>query len=126
MKEYNNIYQSATAKADAELSKASSSATSAKIANKKLEELTGLVATQIAEKNKFKNFEEKYNNLLKNEKVSKILGREDNDAWSVYNSGTVSISDGVSVRYQDIEALSVVDALKNELNLKSVIKDFFK
>lgn len=126
MKDYNKIYQSSAIKADVNLDEASSSITNAKIANKKIEELSGLVATQIAERNKFKNFEEKYNNLLKNEKVSKILGREDNDAWSVYNSGTVSISDGVSVRYEDIEALSVVDALKGELNLKNVIKDFFK
>ncbi len=127
MKDYNNIYQAGSSKANSDLQEASSLAKQAQISTSKLEELTALVSTQIAEENKFSNFKEKYNTIMSNNKISQILeGRDRPSAREVYESGTIEIADNLSMPFSDLEALVIVENFKDKIDLKTTVKNMFK
>ena len=125
MKDYNKIYQSSASKANINLEKASSSISNAKISNKKIDELNALASLQFTEVKKFKNFEEKYDSLMSNDKILKILdGKDINTARDVYKTGLLNLTNEVNMSFEDLEAFIAIDKIKkgNNLDLKNLIE----
>ena len=123
MKDYKNIYRSGSSKANSLMKEASSASKEAKIGNKNLEKINALVALQIAERKKFKNFENRYEKLIKSPRMEAIFdGREMDTARDVYDSGKISISEGINMNFDELEALIAL----NELEKKNINLGFVK
>ena len=123
MKDYKNIYRTGSSKADSLIKEATSTSKEAKIGNRKVEELTALVALQVAERKKFKNFENRYEKLKESPRMKAIFdGREMNTARDVYDSGKISISEGINMNFDELEALIAL----NELEKKNINLGFVK
>ena len=123
MKDYKNIYRSGSSKANSLMKEASSASKEAKIGNRKVEELTALVALQVAERKKFKNFENRYEKLKESPRMKAIFdGREMNTAREVYDSGKINISEGINMSFDELEALIAL----NELEKKNINLGFVK
>ena len=123
MKDYKNIYRTGSSKADSLIKEATSTSKEAKIGNRKVEELTALVALQVAERKKFKNFENRYEKLIKSPRMEAIFdGREMDTARDVYDSGKISISEGINMNFDELEALIAL----NELEKKNINLGFVK
>jgi len=123
MKDYKNIYRSGSSKADSLIKEASSASKEAKIRNKNLEKINALVALQVAERKKFKNFENRYEKLKESPRMKAIFdGREMNTAREVYDSGKINISEGINMNFDELEALIAL----NELEKKNINLGFVK
>jgi len=123
MKDYKNIYRSGSSKANSLMKEASSASKEAKIGNKNLEKINALVALQIAERKKFKNFENRYEKLIKSPRMEAIFdGREMDTARDVYDSGKINISEGINMSFDELEALIAL----NELEKKNINLGFVK
>jgi hypothetical protein len=113
MKDYNKIYASGSAKANSLLKEAESNARQAKVGNQSIEELTALVSLQIAERKKFNQFNERYNKVINNEKVKTIMGdMTPESSRDVYQTGKISLNDGINIEFEELEAILSLDALK--------------
>ena len=115
MKDYKNIYQTGSLKANSLLKDATDSTTKAKASNLELEEIGALLALRKAEDIKFENFESRYNDLMSNEKMQTILdGREVASARDVYRTDSIEISDGINMSFKELEAIMALDLLKKK------------
>ena len=121
MKDYNKIYASGSAKANSLLKEAESNARQAKVGNQSVEELTALVSLQIAEREKFKKFDERYNKVISNEKIKTIMGdMAPESARDVYETGKISLNDDINIQFEELEAILSLEALKK--NFKGLTK----
>jgi len=115
MKDYKNIYQTGSLKANSLLKDATDATTKAKASNIELEEISALLALRKAEDIKFKNFESRYDDLMSNEKMQTILdGREVASARDVYRTDSIEISDGINMSFKELEAIMALDLLKKK------------